>query len=1432
MKEQWFLNTARARKACQLFAVIVALMALLHPTAGYAASNIAFVQSAYSDPQSPQTLVSVTYTGTQTSGNLNVVVVGWNDTTANVVSVTDSKGNLYTRALGPTSVSGYVTQSVYYAKNIAGAAAGTNAVTVTFSPAAVYPDVRILEYNGADPNNLVDVTAAGSGYTNSASSGSATTTNANDLIFGADTVTTTSGIGTGFTKRILASPDADLVEDKTVTTTVSYSATAPWVMQMIAFRPGSSFSISASPSSLTIAQGNQGTSTITTTIHGNFRSSIGLSSSGAPSGTTVSFNPTTIPAPGNGTSTMTITVGTNTALGTYPITVTGNGGGVQQTTTVTLTVTAPGSFSISASPSSLTVAQGNQGTSTITTAISGSFNSSISLSSSGAPSGATVTFNPTTIPAPGNGSSTMTINVGASTPAGMYPITVTGNGGGIQHNTSVTLTVTATASFTISASPSSLTVAQGNQGISTITTMISSGFNSSIALSATGAPSGAVVSFNPTTIPAPGSGTSTMTITVGSTTPTGTYPITVTGNGGGVQQNTTVTLTVTAASTTISYVQGNYVTPQSSVATVNVPYVAAQFAGDLNVVVVGWNDSTATVASVTDTKGNVYSPAVGPTVVSGTLSQSIYYAKNIVGAAAGTNTVTVTFTSAAAYPDVRVLEYSGADQNSPVDVIAANSGTGTLSNSGSVTTTNPFDLIFGANIVTSYTSGPGTGFRSRLLTSPDGDIAEDAMVTTTGSYSATAPLTSGTWIMQMVAFRASTSGGPLLTSITVTPINPTILVGAQQQFTATGNYSDGSHQNLTNSADWTSSLTSVATINSSGLATGVAPGSTTIQAAVGTINGSTTLTVTAAFTVSPRGAVVTFTQTQQFTATQGFGSVTWLVDSVVGGSPATGTITQNGLYTPPQTVGSHVITGMTSQQSANATVYVSNYAGTFTYHNDNMRTGQNTGETVLTTSNVNHNQFGKLFAYPLDGIAFASPLYVESVNIGGAYHNVVYVATEHDSVYAFDADGLSNNPLWHVSFLSNGVTPIPACDTGECTDIPTEIGITGTPVIDKTTGTMYLVAATKENGSHYYQRLHALDIKTGAEKFGGPVIISGSVPGSGDGSSGGSVPFSALYEGQRPGLLLNNGVVYIGFGSHGDNHPWHGWVIGYNAGTLQQAMIYNVSPNGYGGGIWQGGGGLATDATSDIYFSTGNGTFDLDTGGNDYGDSAQKISPSGSVVDYFTPHDQNNMNVNDLDLGSGGPVLLLDQPGPYPHELITAGKSGTLYVVNRDNMGHYNPNNDNQIIQSLPGVLPNGNGQIGNFSTPVYFNGYVYFGAVNDYLKAFRVTNGLLSTSPTSQSAVIYPVRGASFAISANGTSNGILWALQNNGQSPDNDTGAPGILYAYDATNLANELYDTSQAGTRDTLDLAAKFSVPLVANGKVFVAGQSKLTVLGLLP
>ena len=583
------------------------------------------------------------------------------------------------------------------------------------------------------------------------------------------------------------------------------------------------------------------------------------------------------------------------------------------------------------------------------------------------------------------------------------------------------------------------------------------------------------------------------------------------------------------------------------------------------------------------------------------------------------------------------------------------------------------------------------------------------------------------------------------------------------------------------------------------------------------------------FAVTPQVAVLTRTQTQLFSAPGG--SIVWSVDGVAGGSATSGTITTAGLYTPPSVVGTHTVTANVSGQPqlASATVYVTGHPGTFTYHNDNLRTGQNPNEIALTPDKVNSTTFGKLFSYSLDGAAYASPLYVADLNIPGVgFRNVVYVATEHNTLYAFDADGLSAAPLWRVSFVNpaGNVTPVPANDTGECCDIAPEIGITGTPVIDPGTGTLYVVAKTKEgNGGNarYVQRLHAVDIRTGAEKFGGPVEIQASVPGTGTGTQGGQVAFNPLRENQRPALLLNNGVVYLAFGSHGDQQPYHGWLLGYNATTLQRVLVFNTSPNGTGAGVWMSNAGPAADVAGNIYIATANGTFDNSLA--NYGDSFVKLHPNGTVLDYFTPKNESVLEADNADLASGGVLLLPDQPGAHPHLLVHAGKNETIYLIDRDAMGHFDPNDDG-AVQVLENIFPFGTPEPGNYSAPVYFNGTVYFSPVSDTVQAFRLTNGQLSTSPTSQSAAVYGYPGGTLAISANSGTAGILWAIERTG------AGVPGVLRAYNPANLAQELYHSNQAGTRDALDEAVKFSVPLVANGKVFVGSIGRLTVYGLLP
>jgi hypothetical protein len=399
-------------------------------------------------------------------------------------------------------------------------------------------------------------------------------------------------------------------------------------------------------------------------------------------------------------------------------------------------------------------------------------------------------------------------------------------------------------------------------------------------------------------------------------------------------------------------------------------------------------------------------------------------------------------------------------------------------------------------------------------------------------------------------------------------------------------------------------------------------------------------------------------------------------------------------------------------------------------------------------------------------------------------------------------------------------------DVGECCDITPEIGISGTPVIDPATGTLYVVAKTKEGAggsANFVHRLHALDITTGAEKFGGPVVIQATVPGSGAGSSGGQLSFLSLRQNQRPALLLSRGVVYIAFASHGDQPPYHGWVLGYDAATLHQTMAYCVSRDGYGGGIWLAGSGVAADADGNLYFASGNGGFDVNIGGTSYGDSYVKINPSGAVLDYFTPHDQGTLENFNIDLGSGGLLLLPDQPGTHPHLVVSAGKNGTIDLIDRDNMGHYNAANDSQIVQTLANIFPFGTPEPGNYSAPVYFNGTLYFSPVADAVQAFALTNGRLPASATSRSSQIFSYPGGTLSLSASGTSNGILWALERRGSGS-------GVLWAYDATDLSKDLYNSDQAGSRDALDEVVKFTAPVIANGKVYVATATKLWIFGL--
>ncbi len=497
-----------------------------------------------------------------------------------------------------------------------------------------------------------------------------------------------------------------------------------------------------------------------------------------------------------------------------------------------------------------------------------------------------------------------------------------------------------------------------------------------------------------------------------------------------------------------------------------------------------------------------------------------------------------------------------------------------------------------------------------------------------------------------------------------------------------------------------------------------------------------------------------------------------------------------------------------------------------TYHYDNARTGQNLSETTLTPANVKSATFGKRGEFRVDGKVDAQPLYLSQLAISGQTKNVLYIVTEHGSVYAIDADSISGTAstiLWQKSTLGTGET---TSDARGCGQVTPEIGITATPVIDRSRNAIYVIAMSKNSSGNYFQRLHAFNLSTGAELFGGPMTITATFPGTGAGSSGGTVTFDPAQYKERPGLLQIGGTIYTTWSSHCDITPYTSWVMAFGADTLARSSVLNLEPNGSDGGIWMSGTAPAADSSSNIYFLEGNGTFDttLDLQGfpshGNCGNCFVKLSTSAglALADYFTMHNTVSESNADQDLGSGGALVLpdvKDAGGNSKHLAVGAGKDTVIYVVDRDSMGKFNAAAD-AIYQEISGQLGGG-----VFSMPAYFSDKVYFGAVNDALKAFPLTNAKLAATPSSQSTHAFQYPGATPSISANGPNNGIVWAVDN-----------AGILYAFDSANLNTELYDSNQAANNRDHFAGNKFITPMVANGRVYVGTPNSVAVFGLLP
>jgi hypothetical protein len=684
---------------------------------------------------------------------------------------------------------------------------------------------------------------------------------------------------------------------------------------------------------------------------------------------------------------------------------------------------------------------------------------------------------------------------------------------------------------------------------------------------------------------------------------------------------------------------------------------------------------------------------------------------------------------------------------------------------------------------------------------------------------------------------ASTSAAA---TVAVVPV-PTISLMANPQSIAAGGIATLTWTSTNATSCTASGAWSGAQSTSGTLGTGALSASATYSLVCGGLGGtsntvSATVTVGygGAVSVSPGSAAITQSQTLQFAVAPAGASVTWTVDGIAGGNSTVGSVNPSGLYTPGTAAGVHAVVAanaFNSVQSANVTVAVTDLTGVYTSHNDVSRDGANSHEYALTPSNVNTTSFGKLFSCAADGAIYGQPLWVANVTVNGAHHNVVFVATAHDGLFAFDADASPCITLWAVSLIdtphggATGETTVPAGPTGNLVgggygDITPEVGVIGTPVIDPTSNTLYVLSKSVNSAQTvFYQRLHAIDLTTGQEKPGSPVTVAASYTGNG----GTMTAFNSQTQLQRSGLALVNGVVFIVWASHEDTGTYYGWLAGYSysGSAFNLAQALNVVPDGASGGIWMSGGAPAADSNNQLYVITGNGTFDATNSGapnDDYGDSLLKLSPSLTVAQYFTPSDQLTDEQNDQDFGAGGAVVLVDLPAgsPVTHLVLGGGKDGSLYVLNRDNLGGFGDSAAVQQVAVGHGI----------FSTGAFWNNNFYLAAGGGALNAYSLNPAQPHFTLSSSSPTTYGWPGSTPSVSAAGAQLGIVWALDNNLYCTKQSIGCgPAVLHAYDATNLATELWNSATTAS-DAAGNAVKFTVPTIANGKVYVGTRGNNT------
>jgi hypothetical protein len=1229
--------------------------------------------------------------------------------------------------------------------------------------------------------------------------------------------------------------------------------------------------LAGSPANIIVAAGTPQSAPVNTAFATQLQASVRDSFNNPVSGVTVTF---TVPASGaSGAFAGGVNTATTNAQGvaTAPV-FTANATAGSYTVTVSASgVATIANFSLtnlSGPPASVTATAGTLQSATVNTAFPAGLQVTVKDASNNPLSNVTVTFT-----VPGSGASGtfagglttgLTDTAGhamlgvftANTVAGTYTVTATVAGVGTPANFSLT---------NLAGSAANIAATGGTPQSAVINTAFATPLQATVTDSLNNPVSGVTVTF---TAPASGAsgafagGVNTVTTnaqgmaTAPAFTSNGTVggPYNVTATTSGVSTPAGFSLTNLPTSGNISHVQHRSI--DSAPATSNsLAFVSNTTAGNWIAVCIRGGLSSSQVFSVTDSSGNTYHQAFRLGLATSSNTFALFYAENIKG---GPDAVTVT---QSVFGPLRfaILEYSGVATSNSLDVPPVTAqGNSASPNSGNLTTVSNGDLLLGTVITQNgeaYTAGSGYTIEESVPASPNTKlIAEDQLQSVAGAASAGASFpASESWGAGLAAFR-SIIGTTLPISVSISPNTASVPSGyGTQAFTATATNDflgrgvtwSLSGAGCSGSACGTLSRITASSVTYTAPLNVPNPANVTLTAtSIGDATKSAPATITLTqgvltIVLSPKRAAATVSSSPlQFTANifndPSNSGVTWQVDGNNGGNSASGTISATGLYTPGTQPGQHTVTAISNANasvSASALMALTDFSGVFTHHNDNARTGQNLKEYGLTPATVNSTSFGQLFSCPVDGYVYAQPLWVANLNVGGTIRNVVFVATEHNSVYAFDADSPSCIQLWRVNFLASGVTTLTSADIQSNTDIVPEIGITSTPVIDPATNTLYVVPKTREtvgtvsgqtcsSGSPcYVHRLHALDLATGAEKLGGPVVITAP----------NFVPLKHL---QRPALLLANNTLYLSFGSHGDQCNYQGWVMGYNPATLAQSFATSLSdarPTAgcNQGAVWQSGAGPAADASGNVYVVTGNGLYD---GTLNFGDSVVKLSPAGSILDWFTPFNQSVLAANDVDLGSAGVLILPDSvaSAAHPHLALATGKISILYLLDQTSMGKFNSasNNDVQEVIPVPPINTTLNDG-GNYGVPAYWNGNIYSTGQNFPLSQFQISNGAISTPQSASSSNTFPPRGGIPAVSANGASGGIVWIVDYSGWV--NSTAA--VLDAYDATNVRTLLFSSPVSGA-GSAGPSVKWSVPTVANGKVYIGTQFFFTVYGLLP